>query len=142
MARPWLRPDVIAEGAIPPSNSAVSRAANAAPAPVQTASVTPPPATGSVTAIGVAIGAPVQPAGALAAWQALAAKVGILLVGTSPLLADDPAGSTGKVLVAGPLPSIANATALCANVSRAGITCMPMPYVGMAISAAPSPARH
>ncbi len=103
----------------------------------------PPSATGNVAAIGVAdLARPVQPTGALVAWQALAAKVGILLVGTSPLLADDPAGSTGKVLVAGPLASIASATALCGNIARAGVTCMPMPYVGMAVTAAPGPAAH
>ena len=140
-SRPWLRPDVITEGAIAPSDGNAT-ASGASTAPTQTAAVEPPPATGNVTSIGVAIGAPVQPSDALVAWQALAAKVGILLVGTSPLLADDPAGSAGKVLVAGPLPSIANATALCANITRAGVTCMPMPYVGMAVTASPGPSAH
>jgi hypothetical protein len=86
-----------------------------------------------VRAIGVAVGNPVTPAAALASWQQIAEKVGVLLVGTSPLLAADPAGSAGKVLVAGPIPSIAAATALCGKIEAAALSCMPMPYVGAAL---------
>jgi len=89
-----------------------------------------PPAKADVRAVGVAIGAPVQPGTALAAWQQLASKVGVMLVGMSPLLAEDPAGSSGKVLVAGPVANIAAATALCGKIDDAGLTCTPMPYVG------------
>ena len=125
------RPDVIAEGAIPPAapapRPAASRPAEVASTP---AAAAPAPARADVKAIGVAIGAPVSPAGAFSAWQVLAAKVGVLLVGTSPLLAEDPAGSHGKVLVAGPLPDVAAAAKLCANIEQAGLACTPMPYVG------------
>jgi len=89
-----------------------------------------PPAKADVRAVGVAIGAPVQPGNALAAWQDLASKVGVMLVGMSPLLAEDPAGGGGKVLVAGPVASIAAATALCGKIDDTGLTCTPMPYVG------------
>lgn len=134
------RPDVIAEGAITPSPaSPTSNNANPSAAsqpPTKVASADAPAPTANVRAVGAAIGAPTDPAGALAAWQALAAKVGILLVGTSPLLADDPAGSNGKVLVAGPLPDIAAATKLCESIDRAGIACTPMPYVGSALAPA------
>ncbi|MGN6099545.1 MAG: hypothetical protein ACTHOR_00220, partial [Devosia sp.] len=75
------RPDVIAEGEIPPTpmmrDGLASSAGDTAPSPVPATM----PTQGSVKAVGVAIGAPVQPDGALAAWQVLAAKVGILLVG-------------------------------------------------------------
>ncbi|MGN6103238.1 MAG: hypothetical protein ACTHOR_19035, partial [Devosia sp.] len=132
------RPDVIAEGEIPPTpmmrDGLASSAGDTAPNPVPATM----PSQGSVKAVGVAIGAPVRPDGALAAWQVLAAKVGILLVGTSPLLADDPAGSNGKVLVAGPLPDVPAAARLCAEIDRAGISCTPMPYVGGPITAAGS----
>jgi len=109
-----------------------------AEAPLKTApgAIGPPPARqpkADVRAIGVAVGNPVTPAAALASWQQIAEKVGVLLVGTSPLLAADPAGGSGKVLVAGPIPSIAAATALCAKIEAAALSCMPMPYVGAAL---------
>ena len=128
------RPDVIAAGAIPetPSAAPATDAAGEATA-VASAKMAARP---DVHAIGVAIGTPVDPSKALSAWQELAARVGLLLVGTSPLLADDPAGSPGKVLVAGPLPDIAAATKLCRSIDGAGIACMPMPYVGSPLSPA------
>jgi hypothetical protein len=115
-----------------------STAATSAEAPAKTppGAIGPPPARrpkADVRAIGVAVGNPVTPAAALASWQQIAEKVGVLLVGTSPLLAADPAGSSGKVLVAGPIPSIAAATALCGKIEAASLTCMPMPYVGAAL---------
>jgi hypothetical protein len=117
------------------------RTASAAPtmpaaAPTMAAAAAGPVPPADVKAIGIAIGGPVQPASALPAWQALASKVGLQLVGTSPLLADDPAGGKGKVLVAGPIGSIAVATQLCSEIDRAGLTCTPMPYVGSELTAA------
>jgi hypothetical protein len=130
------RPDVIAEGAIPVVPAAQAAAAPAGTAKPLAVASTPTLAQPNVRAIGIAIGSPVQPAGALGAWQALAAKVGILLVGTSPLLAEDPAGSGGKVLVAGPIADVATAAKLCGEITGAGILCMPMPYVGGPLSPA------
>jgi 2-oxoglutarate dehydrogenase E2 component (dihydrolipoamide succinyltransferase) len=130
------RPDPIVEAAISPDPATPASPAPAAASPAAIPAAAPPAANpvaaspGNVRSIGVAVGAPVTPSAALSAWQGLAAKIGILLVGTSPLLADDPAGGDGKVLVAGPLPDIATAGKLCADVDRAGITCTPMPYVG------------
>ncbi len=89
-----------------------------------------PAPTADVKAIGVAIGKPVDPAHALAAWQTLVGRLGKVLVGASPLLAQDPAGSGGKVLVAGPLANVAAATKLCAELGKSSLTCTPMPYVG------------
>jgi hypothetical protein len=146
IARPILAPtvgsreNVIAEGEIAP-NPMTPASLRTVQAPAATAATTttvatadPPPGVGNVTAIGIAIGPAVQPPAALQAWQGIAARVGIMLVGTSPLLSDDPAGTNGKVLVAGPLPSIAAATQLCANITKAGLKCMPMPYVGAALT--------
>jgi hypothetical protein len=108
--------------------------------PVALAPVAPPPAVHpDVKAIGVAIGSPMQPSAALAGWQQIAEQVGVKLVGMSPLLADDPAGSPGKVLVAGPIASIAAATRLCADIDRSGLSCMPMPYVGSELTPAATP---
>ena len=96
----------------------------------------PPQAHPDVKAIGVAIGGPMQPSDALAGWQQIAERVGVMLVGMSPLLADDPAGSPGKVLVAGPVASIAVATKLCAAIDHSGLNCTPMPYVGAELAPA------
>lgn|GEM_PF-5312669 len=147
------RPDVVAEGAIteakPASASAAPAVASVAssdapvpmPAPSQgkpaaVASVpaaavqAPAPAHADVRAIGIAVGVAVPQDQAFSAWQVLAAKVGVMLVGTSPLLADNPLGGQGKVLVAGPLADLPTATRLCANIQQAGVPCTPMPYVG------------
>jgi hypothetical protein len=116
-------------------------ATDATPGAIASASATRAPASpANVRAIGIAVGPAVQPATALSAWEGLAAKIGVMLVGTSPLLADDPAGSAGKVLVAGPIASIAVATKLCANINEAGLTCTPMPYVGTELNASGTPA--
>jgi hypothetical protein len=120
----------------PAGAGAAAIASTAAPESVGSGAIGPPPARrpkADVRAIGIAIGNPVTPASALASWQQIAGQVGVLLVGTSPLLAADPAGSTGRVLVAGPIPSIAAATALCGKVEAAALSCTPMPYVGAAL---------
>jgi multidrug efflux pump subunit AcrA (membrane-fusion protein) len=114
----------------------ITVASTSATASAGPGAIGPPPARRSkadVRAIGVAIGNPVTPASALASWQQIAGQVGVLLVGTSPLLATDPAGSTGKVLVAGPIPSIAAAATLCGKIEAAALSCTPMPYVGAAL---------
>ena len=137
---PVARPDVIAEGAIAPvpattdmrqpKPSPQTEAAPATAVASTAAAPAPAPAQADVRAIGIAVGSPVQPTGAFAAWQVLAAKVGVMLVGTSPLLAEDPAGGGGRVLVAGPLPDVASAAKLCLSIQQAGLNCTPMPYVG------------
>jgi hypothetical protein len=122
------QPDAIAPSAQPAASTTQPGAITASTAPA-------PAATPDVRAIGVAIGPPVTPGAALAAWEGLASKVGVMLVGMSPLLADDPGGSGGKVLVAGPIGSITIATTLCADIDRAGLACTPMPYVGAELGA-------
>jgi hypothetical protein len=119
-----------------PGSGGTAGASVEAPPRAKPGAIGPPPARrpkADVRAIGVAVGSPTTPAAALASWQQIAERVGVLLVGTSPLLAADPAGSSGKVLVAGPIPSIAAATALCGKIEAAALSCMPMPYVGAAL---------
>lgn len=78
---------------------------------------------------GVALGFPVQPDAAEAQWQELLAQVGTMLVGLSPVLADQD-GSDGKVLVAGPMVDKASAIELCARMDKVGVPCEPTSFVG------------
>ncbi len=78
---------------------------------------------------GVALGIVVDAYGAPAAWTAVNGKVGTLLIGLTPVLADD-ADGVGKHLVAGPLPGFAQARDLCAHLAPVGIPCRPVPFVG------------
>ena len=71
-------------------------------------------------AYGVALGLTVDAYGAPAAWNSLNAKVGTLLIGLTPVLADE-ANGTRKHLVAGPLPGFAQARDLCARLAPVGI---------------------
>jgi hypothetical protein len=80
-------------------------------------------------AFGVALGFPVDPDEAEAAWQAMAANIGTLLIGLAPLLADVD-GSDSKQLVVGPLLTRSQAAALCVRTDRVGIPCEPVPFTG------------
>lgn len=88
-----------------------------------------PPPRADGDAYGVALGAVIDPYGAPATWAALNARVGTLLIGLTPLLADQSDG-TGKRLVAGPLPGFAQARELCGHLAPVGIPCVPVPFVG------------
>jgi hypothetical protein len=81
------------------------------------------------SAPGIALGFPVQPDTAEAQWQELLAQVGTMLVGLSPVLADQD-GTDGKVIVAGPMVDRASAIELCARLDRAGVPCEPTTYAG------------
>jgi hypothetical protein len=87
----------------------------------------PPRADGD--AYGVVLGIATDAYGAPAAWAALQMKVGTLLIGLSPVLADDSDG-TGKHLVAGPLAGFAEARELCGRLAPVGIPCRPAPFAG------------
>lgn len=80
-------------------------------------------------AYGVALGAKVDAYGASTLWTTINAKVGTLMIGLTPVLADEASG-TGKYLVAGPLPGFAQARDLCARLAPVGIPCRPVPFVG------------
>lgn len=93
------------------------------------ANTMPAPLASSAPAAGIALGAPVLPGEAEAQWQDMLAEVGTMLVGLSPVLANDEA-SAGKILVAGPLVDKASAIELCARLADAGIACEPTTYTG------------
>jgi hypothetical protein len=112
--------------------AAIPAAGPAAAAPA-VAAARSAPVVPAEPAVGIAVGAPVEPARAFAAWQDLAARIGVLLVGTSPVLAENSGG--GEVLVAGPIESIATANRLCKEIVAAGIACKPVSYAGARISA-------
>jgi hypothetical protein len=80
-------------------------------------------------AYGVALGPTVKLADAEAAWDDLSVKLGPLLFGLGPLLADQPE-TVEKRLVIGPLNDLAEATALCTRLERVSIPCLPVPFVG------------
>ncbi|WP_108398938.1 SPOR domain-containing protein [Devosia submarina] len=86
----------------------------------------------------VALGAPVAPEQAEAAWRDLSMKLGPLLFGLSPHVVDDGAGR--QQIVLGPLPQRAEAAALCMQVERVSISCMPTQLVGTPLQT-PAPAQ-
>lgn len=103
-----------------------------APPPELTASTAAQPmpelATSAAgSAFGLAIGPAITTATARATWETLNARIGALLLGLSPLVTIN---SEGAHLIAGPLPTRAEALALCARIDRAGIACTPVPFLG------------
>jgi len=80
-------------------------------------------------AFGLALGTAVTDANAKAAWQDVSLKMGALLVGLGPLLADD-ANSANKRLVVGPLPDMAQAADMCRRMEKVAISCAPVPFTG------------
>ena len=96
----------------------------------------PEPITGEPTgpqpdenAFGIAVGPTVKLAEAQAAWHDLSVKLGPLLFGLGPLLADQPE-TVEKRIVIGPLAERSEATALCQRLERVGISCLPVPFTG------------
>jgi hypothetical protein len=87
-----------------------------------------PPALADAPTYGVAVGSDVNAGNAGAAWQDLSDKLGMLLAGYRPLIAPDGAGQSH--LVAGPIPEIADASALCKRLEAVAIACLPVPYTG------------
>ncbi|MEP7240995.1 MAG: hypothetical protein ABI697_08935 [Devosia sp.] len=80
-------------------------------------------------AYGIALGPPILESDGAGAWQEMTSRVGTLLVGLGPILADVE-GAPGKRLLAGPLPSEAAARELCGSMAKMGIACATLPFVG------------
>jgi hypothetical protein len=91
------------------------------PAPVETAM--------AESAYGVALGPAVDGAAASEAWRDLDMKLGPLLLGMAPRLADQ-SESDEKRIVVGPIEQLADATTLCGRVERISVACMPVPFTG------------
>lgn len=80
-------------------------------------------------AFGLALG-PALPADQVQGeWDDLSAKVGPLLLGLGPLVADQ-ADSTEKRLIAGPIESADRGQLLCNQLSQVGVACMLVPFTG------------
>lgn len=80
---------------------------------------------------GIALGSAVPVAQAPAAWDDLSVKLGPLLLGLEPLLAEAAVGDD-KYIIAGPFEQMADATVICGRLERVSIPCLPMPYKGTA----------
>lgn len=96
------------------------------PAPVgQIASAVSP----NTSTYGVALGPAIPADQAAEAWRDVTMKLGPLLFGMAPVLADE-SGSNDKRIIAGPVNQLAEASALCARLERMSVACMPVPYTG------------
>jgi hypothetical protein len=80
-------------------------------------------------AFGIALGPPIDADEGEAAWQSMNERVGPLLLGLGPLLANVE-GSAGKRLVVGPIAREAEARQLCGRMAKIGIACASVPFIG------------
>lgn len=98
----------------------------------------PPPLALSSTGTeyGVAIGAPVSAEQAPGLWTDLSLKLGPLLLGMAPLLAEETDGA-GRRIIVGPVAALAEARTLCERFERVSIACQPMPYDGAPLAQNP-----
>lgn len=84
-------------------------------------------------AFGVALGPQVSMAEASPAWIDITRKVGPLFLGLGPILSEDSEAELHK-LIAGPIDDYAQAQQLCRRVVRIGISCLPVPFAGNALT--------
>ncbi len=96
------------------------------PAPVQQVATSAAP---SQTGYGIALGPSVGVEQAPDAWRDLSMKLGPLLFGLAPMLADE-SNSDEKRIIVGPITQLSEATALCARLERLSVSCLPMPFTG------------
>jgi hypothetical protein len=81
------------------------------------------------SAFGIALGPPIDADEGETTWRSVNNKVGTLLLGMGPLLANVE-GSAGKRLVVGPITSEADARQLCGHMAKVGIACASVPFIG------------
>jgi hypothetical protein len=81
------------------------------------------------SAMGVALGFPIEAGDGEVHWQNLLGKVGTLLIGLQPVLAEAP-GITGMLVIAGPLETASQAAELCGRLDKVGIPCEPTAFKG------------
>lgn len=94
------------------------------PMPGAISSITP-----DSSAFGIALGPPIDADEGEEAWRSMSNKVGTLLLGMGPLLANVE-GSAGKRLVVGPVTTEADARQLCGHMAKVGIACASVPFIG------------
>lgn len=78
---------------------------------------------------GIALGPPIDADEGEAAWRGLSDRVGALLLGLVPLVANVE-GGPGKRLVAGPIATEAEARQMCGRFAKIGIACASVPFIG------------
>ena len=81
------------------------------------------------SAFGIALGPPLDADEGETAWRSMNDRVGALLLGLGPLLANVEGGA-GKRLVIGPIASEADARQLCGRMAKIGIACASVPFIG------------
>ena len=109
----------------PMTDAAAATAQQPLPDIVETASFAQP----NTMAFGMALGTAITRDQAPGAWNDLSVKLGPLLFGLSPLLAEQ--GSDGKQhIVVGPIAALSEATALCTRLERISISCLPVLFTG------------
>jgi hypothetical protein len=84
------------------------------------------------SAFGIALGPPIDADEGETAWRSMNDKVGALLLGMGPLLANVEGGA-GKRLVVGPLASESEARQVCGRMAKVGIACASVPFIGTAL---------
>lgn len=94
------------------------------PMPQALATVTPDPSL-----FGIALGPPIDADEGEATWRGMSDKIGALILGLGPLMANVEGGS-GKRLVVGPISSEAEARQLCGRMAKIGIACASVPFIG------------
>ncbi|KFC72278.1 hypothetical protein FF80_00032 [Devosia sp. LC5] len=108
-----------------PMPQALPPVVQALPDPVKTASID----SSAIVAFGIAVGPGIAAGDANLAWTDISTKVGPLLLGLGPRLADQ-LDSDEKRLVVGPIADISAARALCTRLETVSISCTPMPFTG------------
>lgn len=83
----------------------------------------------TVTGIGLALGERVELREALLAWKDITNRAGTLLLGLEPRISGD-AMNTQMRLIAGPVPTYAQAEIICDRLLRVGVKCLPVSYAG------------
>ncbi|WEK06047.1 MAG: hypothetical protein P0Y65_07270 [Candidatus Devosia phytovorans] len=96
------------------------------PAPIGDTAVT---TLASPSGYGIAVGPAVAAEQAPNAWRDYSMKLGPLLFGLAPRLAEESSGDDMRI-IAGPITQLAEATALCERLERISVACMPVPYTG------------
>jgi len=109
-----------------PQLAAPAAASQPLPAPLEPSAVAAAPLPAGY---GVALGDPVPAAAIAAQWQNLSGKLGPLLFGLEPLVAEAATGEDKRIVV-GPIAAIGEARALCERLERSAVACTPMPYLG------------
>jgi len=87
------------------------------------------PAVPDSAAFGIALGPPIDADEGEDAWRSMNTKVGPLLVGLAPMLANVEGGS-GKRLVLGPIALESDARQICGRMAKVGIACASVPFIG------------